>query len=63
MLCLPISSSSFRCKTASKDQEYEEIRNAAAGAIQNMTDEAANESLRVEIEQSGMIVTMLQIYG
>ena len=28
-----------------------------------MTDEAANESLRVEIEQSGMIVTMLQIYG
>lgn len=36
---------------------------ALAGAIQNMTDEAANESLRVEIEQSGMIVTMLQIYG
>lgn len=34
-----------------------------ADAMENMTDEAENDSLTVEISQSGLIVTMLQIYG
>ncbi|MBE6675514.1 MAG: hypothetical protein E7594_01600 [Ruminococcaceae bacterium] len=34
-----------------------------ADAMKRMTDDADNESLSVEITRSGMIVTMLQIYG
>ena len=34
-----------------------------ADAMKRMTDDADNESLSVEISRSGMIVTMLQIYG
>lgn len=34
-----------------------------SGAMRNMTDAALSESLTVEISQSGLIVTMLQIYG
>ncbi len=36
---------------------------ALANAMENMTDDAENDSLTVEISQSGLIVTMLQIYG
>ena len=36
---------------------------ALANAMRSMTDDAENDSLTVEISQSGLIVTMLQIYG
>lgn len=34
-----------------------------AEAMENMTGDAGNDSLSVEVSQSGLIVTMLQIYG